>query len=74
MKLQQTIMEKNFHVKMNNKLYYVSYLNSDGQTLALLNRNNWEIFTEDHELLDIYSFKGDNKAKKLKAEKNLILS
>ena len=74
MKLEQTTIQKTFEVKYKNKNYHVNYINSDGQTLAILNRDNWEIFIEDHELLDIYLFKGDDKVKRLKADKNLFLA
>lgn len=74
MKIEQTTVQKTFEVKYKNKTYYVDYINSNGQTLALLNRNNWEIFTEDHESLDIYSFKGDSKARRLKVSKNVMLA
>lgn len=74
MKIEQTTIQKTFEIMHKNKSYWVDYVNSDGQTLALINRNNWEILTEDGELLDIYLFKGDSKAKKLKVNKNRILA
>ena len=74
MEIEQTTIQKTFAVKYRNETYYIDYVNSDGQTLALLNRDNWEIYTEDHELLDIYLFKGDNKAKRLRVNKNIMLA
>ncbi|MBS3151464.1 hypothetical protein J4443_03745 [Candidatus Woesearchaeota archaeon] len=74
MKIEQTTIQKTFEVKHKNKTHYIDYVNSDGQTLALLNRNNWEIYTDDHELLDIYLFKADSKTRRDEVDKNLILA
>ncbi len=74
MKIEQTTIQKTFTVSYRNKTYYIDYVNSDGQTLALLNRNNWEIYREDHELLEIYLFKCDSEKEKLMAKKNVELA
>lgn len=74
MKIEQTTIQKTFTIRYKNKTYYVDYINSDGQTLSLLNRNNWEVFTDDHESLDLYLFKNSSKKDKLKANKDLILA
>ena len=50
MRLIQTIVEKNFTVGYKGKEYYVSYVNSDGHTLCLLNRYHWEIYDDEGEL------------------------
>ena len=49
---------------------------SDGQTLALCNRNNWEVWEEtddEVEELDEYVFKNDTPDEQAKAEKNSLL-
>lgn len=55
-------------VNHKGKDYCVDYLNSDGHTLGLLNRDILEV-TEDREEVNIYTFKGDNKEE---IKKNLI--
>jgi len=74
MKLEQTTLQKTFTVKHKGKSYFVDYLNSDGQTLNLLNRNNWEVYDKDSEELQIYTFQRDSKKKKEQAKKNLELA
>ena len=69
MKLQQSILNRTFIVNHKGKDYCVDYLNSDGHTLGLLNRDIWEV-TEDGESVNVYAFKGDNKEE---IKKNLIL-
>jgi len=68
MKLQQFILNRTFMVNHKGKDYCVDYLNSDGHTLGLLNRDILEV-TEDREEVNIYTFKGDNKEE---IKKNLI--
>ena len=71
MEIEQTGLQKNFSVRYKNKLYFVDYVNSDGQDLRLLNRDNWEIYDEDHESLQIYTLSSMTKEEKLKIQKNL---
>ncbi len=71
MKIEQTTIQKTFSVKYLGKLYCVDYVNSDGQTLALLNRNNWEIYDEDRKELQIYLFKKSSKKEKEMVKKNM---
>ena len=56
------------------KDYYVDYINSDGQTIALLNRDNWMIYDKDGEELQIYLFNKDNKKQKEKIKKKIALA
>ena len=54
----------------------MNYTESDGHTLALSNRNNWEVWEETDEgteELDIYVFRGDSEEKRRKAEENFKL-
>ena len=72
MKLQQSILNKTFIVNYQGKDYCIDYLNSDGHTLGLLNRDIWEV-TKDGENVNIYTFKGDSKKRREEAKKNLVL-
>ncbi|MBM3232634.1 hypothetical protein FJZ18_00510 [Candidatus Pacearchaeota archaeon] len=74
MKITQTILQKTFRVEHHGKVYYVDYVNSDGQALILLNRDNWQIYDENHEELNIYLWKDSNKKEKKKIEMNLCLA
>ena len=74
MKIEQTILQKTFTVVYNRKTYFVNYLNSDGQTENLINQNNWEIYEEDRESLNIHYFKSSDKKQKLRAKKNVNLA
>ena len=66
-------MEKSFTIEHNGKMYYVDYLNSDGQILGLINRDNWEVYEEEGEELDIYFFKGAKSKEKEHIKKNAKL-
>jgi hypothetical protein len=70
MKLMQTIVEKNFTVKYGKKTYHISYVNSDGQTLALLNRFNWEVSDEDGESIMPLLFKTSSKKERMRFNKD----
>ena len=74
MKLEQTTLQKTFIVKHKGKSYFINYMDSNGQTLGLLNRNNWEVCDENSEELQVYMFQGDGKKKKEQAKKNLELA
>lgn len=43
MKVIQHILQRTFHVVENSKEYWVDFINSDGQILALINRSYWEV-------------------------------
>ncbi|MBS3077365.1 hypothetical protein J4233_03770 [Candidatus Pacearchaeota archaeon] len=74
MEIEQTTLQKTFTIKLKDKTYFVDYLNSDGQILGLINRDNWEIYDENSEELQIYTFKSSSKKEKEQAEKNLELA
>ncbi|MFH1971026.1 MAG: hypothetical protein ABIJ05_01425 [Patescibacteria group bacterium] len=74
MKRLQTTIQKTFTVKHRGKTYHIDYLNSDGQILGLINRNNWEITDEDGEELQIHLIKGKSKKEKEKVMKDLELA
>jgi len=73
MEIEQSTLQRTFVIKHRGKNYYVNYLNSDGQILGLINRNNWEIFNENSEELQIYIFKGQSKKDVEKIKKNVKL-
>ena len=73
MKIEQTILQKSFIVRHLDKSYFVDYINSDGQTLGLVNRDNWEIYDDDHESLQVYILKSMKNRDKIKAQKNIKL-
>ena len=54
----------------------MNYTQSDGQTLALCNRDNWEVLEETDdgpEELDVYGFTGDGEEDRAKAHENFEL-
>jgi len=62
MRLTQNQLSRDWTIEHEGRTFYVSYTQSDGQTLALLNRDNWEVWehTEDGtEELNIYGFSDD---------------
>ncbi len=73
MKLKQTIINKTFFVEHNGKTYCVDYVNSDSHTLALSNRNNWEITDQEGEQINLYSFSKMTKKEKREIERNFKL-
>lgn len=74
MKLLQTVISKSFQVEYKGKEYTINYTNSDGQTLALLNRDNWEITDENWEELDIYVLNHHTKEQRKQKQKNQRLA
>ncbi len=70
MKLTQSTLQRNFTIKLKDKTYYVNYLNSDGQTIGLINRDNWEVRDEEGEEINTYVFKNTNE---IEINKNLKL-
>ncbi|MBI2545924.1 hypothetical protein HYV81_01980 [Candidatus Woesearchaeota archaeon] len=70
MKLLQTVLSKGFSVEYEGKTYYINYTNSDGQTLALANRDYWKVLDEELEELCIYEFSDDTKEEREQLRKN----
>lgn len=73
MKLTQTVLEKNFTVEHNKKTYYISYLDSDGPILGLINRDTWDIYDEDGEELNVYILENTTEEEKKQIEKTATL-
>ena len=54
----------------------MNYTDSDGHTLALMNRGNWEVLEErddDTEELNVYVFKASTRKERKLATKNALL-
>ncbi len=73
MKIEQTTLQKTFVIRYKGKTYLVDYLDSDGQTIRLLNRDYWEVYDENSEELQIYIFKESTKKEKILIDKNIKL-
>ena len=74
MKLEQATIQRTFTILYRGKTYHVDYLNSTGQILSLMNRENWEIYSENNELLNIYLFKNTSKKERFRIKKNIDLA
>ena len=69
-------ISRDWTILHEGRRFYVNYTESDGQTLALLNRDNWEVLEEtddDTEELNVYVFKEDTPGQREKAEENVRL-
>ena len=58
MKIIQNTLSRDWFIECQGKTYYVNFTASDGQTLALCNRGNWEVLTGDGEELGEYVMSG----------------
>ncbi len=76
MKTEQNTISRDWIVLHNGRRFFVNFTESDGQTLMLCNRNNWEITeqTEDG-VKDVSTcvFKGSSAAEQRQAEENAEL-
>ena len=62
MHLERNQISRDWTILHEGRTFYVNYTESDGQTLALMNRDNWEVLeeTEDGaEELSIYGCEDD---------------
>ena len=76
MQLEANQISRDWTVLHDGRKFYVNYTQSDGQTLALCNRDNWEVWEETDEgteELDIYAFKCDSQEKQEKVKENYEL-
>ena len=53
---------------------FTNYVASDEQASVSFNRNNWEVYDEDHNELDIYTFYEDDKKRLKEVKKNQLLA
>ncbi len=77
MQMETNQISRDWTILHNGRKFYVNYTDSDGQTLALLNRNNWEVLEETDEgteELDMYSFSTDTLQRKKAVEENIRLA
>jgi len=73
MKIKQNTISRDCTVSHEGRRFFVNFTDSDGQTLALCNRENWQIEeeTEDGiEELNAYVFKGSSPEEKEQADEN----
>ena len=76
MRIETNQISRDWTIQHEGRVFYVNFTESDGQTLALMNRDNWEVQedTEDGvEELDIYGFSSDSPDKKKQIEENYKL-
>ena len=76
MKLEQNHISRDWTILHNGRRFYVNYTDSDGQTLALLNRDNWEVSEKVDgviEELDMYIFNNDTPEQRKVKEGNALL-
>lgn len=76
MKLEQNHISRDWTILHDGRRFHVNYTDSDGQTLALVNRDNWEVSEEVDgviEELNTYVFSNDTpKQRKIKEENALL--
>jgi len=73
MEIEQNTISRDWTVVHEGRRFYVNFTNSDGQTLALCNRENWQIEEEAEdgiEELNAYVFKGSSPEEQKQAEAN----
>ncbi len=76
MHIETNQISRDWTILHEGRRFYVNYTESDGQTLALLNRDNWEVLEEtddDTEELNVYVFKEDTPGEREKAQENARL-
>jgi len=77
MQLESNQISRDWTVLHKGRTFYVNFTESDGQSLALLNRDSWEILEETDdgaEQLNIYTFKDDTPQQKKTAGQNAKLA
>ena len=76
MRLETNQISRDWTVIHKGRTFYVNYTEADCQTLALCNRNNWEVWEETDdgvEELNAYVFKDDTPEERANAEENSLL-
>ena len=76
MHIETNQISRDWTILHEGRRFYVNYTESDGQTLGLLNRDNWEVLEEtddDTEELNVYVFKEDTPGQRERAEENARL-
>ena len=73
MEIEQNTISRDWTVVHEGRRFYVNFTESDGQTLALCNRENWQILEETGEGiegLNAYVFSNSSLEKRAKAQEN----
>ena len=76
MRIEVNQISRDWTILYDGRKFYVNFTESDGQTLALCNRDNWEVWEqteEGTEELNVYVFEGDTPKEQRKAEQNSLL-
>jgi len=76
MRLETNQISRDWTVIHKGRTFYVNYTEADCQTLALCNRNNWEVWEETDdgvEELNACVFKDDTPEERARAEENSLL-
>jgi len=73
MEIEQNIISRDWTVLHKGRRFFVNFTESDGQTLALCNRDNWQIHQETEgsiEELNSYVFHDSSPQEKEQAQEN----
>ena len=76
MQLEANQISRDWTILHRGRKFYVNYTDSDGHTLALMNRSNWEVLEErdnDTEELNVYAFKSSTRKERELTAKNAVL-
>ena len=72
MKVEQNIVSRDWTVLHKGRRFYVNFTESDGQTLTLCNRDNWEVSEETEDGIEQFSaclFDDSTPEERMRAEK-----
>ncbi len=73
MEIEQNMISRDWTVLHEGRRFFVNFTDSDGQTLALCNRNNWEVQEETDEgieELNVYVFSDSSPEEQKQADEN----
>jgi len=76
MNIEGNRISRDWTILHNGRKFYVNYTESDSHTLALLNRDNWEVSEEvdgDIEELNVYEFSDDTARQRQIKKQNALL-
>ena len=76
MQLEANQISRDWTILHKGRRFYVNYTDSDGHTLALMNRGNWLVLDEnddDLEELNVYAFKDSTPKERRRAARNALL-
>ena len=76
MKIEQNTLSRDWIIKHEGRTFFINFTESDGQTLAMLNRDNWEISEQTAGgivELNGYIFSDTTQQERLRAEEEAAL-